>query len=210
MTRIVFAIAVAGLELLAAGVARGEGIPPWWATRAAFSFRAGKRRSATSARDCSISNGTPQMRLPTRGNPTRPANATCGSPCPAAGEVSGWAAITGDRSELNAQYVFTPEQDVVLTSLHVSVEFSIPTLAGGRWTADQRSGTFPQDFGEVQIFRDRSARSPSNCPRAGICTGVFPSRLRSWCRTIANGGPRSPCASFAPPVLSSRSRKTFP
>ena len=51
---------------------------------------------------------------------------------PGGGEVTGLAAITGDQGGLQARYTFTPEQDLPLNSLHVSVEFSIPALAGGR------------------------------------------------------------------------------
>ena len=174
MTRIVFAIAVAGLELLAAGVARGEGILALVGNEGRVQLSRGNEKigdfgaglfnrqwdSADAAADARKSDtaGKRHLRIAV----------------PGGGQVSGWAAITGDRSELNAQYVFTPEQDVVLNSLHVSVEFSIPTLAGGRWTADERSGTFPQDFGKAQIFTGSIRTLAIELPAGGKLHWSFP------------------------------------
>ena len=210
MTRIVLAIAVAGLELLAAGVARGEGIHALVGNEGRVQLSRGKEKigdfgaglfnqqwdSADATADARKSDtaGKRHLRIAV----------------PGGGEVSGWAAITGDRSELNAQYVFTPEQDVVLNSLHVSVEFSIPTLAGGRWTADQRSGTFPQDFGEVQLFTGSIRTLAIELPAGGNLHWSFPEPTsvlvqdnRKWgpsfsVRIFRSASPQQPFAKDVP------------
>ncbi len=66
--------------------------------------------------------------------------------------ISGLATIRGEGKELNAEYTFTPEEDVALNSLHVGGQFSIETLAGGTWQADERRGRFPVEFGDVTLF----------------------------------------------------------
>jgi hypothetical protein len=71
---------------------------------------------------------------------------------PGGGTVRGEAKIAADSGNLRAEYVFEPDQDVRLNSLHVVANFKIPTLADGRWIADGRSGVFPKDFGETQLF----------------------------------------------------------
>ena len=62
------------------------------------------------------------------------------------------ATIVEETGLLRADYRFTPEADVALNSLNVSAEFAVTSLAGGHWQADDRSGTFPGDFGEVALF----------------------------------------------------------
>ena len=64
----------------------------------------------------------------------------------------------GDRHRrrtecMQAAYTFTPEQDVVLNSLHVGAEFSI----AGTWRAapgrrTNGPGQFPAEFGETGLF----------------------------------------------------------
>ncbi len=71
---------------------------------------------------------------------------------PGGGTVHGEAKIVGDSGALKAEYVFEPDQDVQLNSLHVAANFEVATLAGGRWVADGRSGSFPKDFGDTQLF----------------------------------------------------------
>ncbi len=93
---------------------------------------------------------------------------------PGGGEVSGWAAIAADGEQLSAQYVFTPDQDVALPSLHVGADFGISTLAGGRWTADQRAGTFPKEFGEVQIVSGSIRTLAIELPAGGSLRWSFP------------------------------------
>ncbi len=71
---------------------------------------------------------------------------------PSGQAIHGLATVVADGNALKAAYAFTPEQDTVLNSLHVAAEFAIETLAGGAWQADQRSGTFPRQFGDVALF----------------------------------------------------------
>ena len=71
---------------------------------------------------------------------------------PGGGQLRGWAELTGRENVLDARYELTPDQDLVLNSLQVSTEFGIPVLAGGRWTADGRSGTFPDEFSVPTVF----------------------------------------------------------
>lgn len=174
MTRIVFAIALAGLELLAAGVARGEGILALVGNEGRVQLSRGKERigefgAGLFNQQWSLADAAADPRKPDTAGQRHLRIAV-----PGGGEVSGWAAITGERGGLNAQYVFTPDRDVVLNSLHVSVEFSIPTLAGGRWTADQRSGTFPKDFGEVQLFSGAVRKLALELPAGGNLQWSFP------------------------------------
>ncbi len=93
---------------------------------------------------------------------------------PGGGVVAGTAAIAGAGDELNARYEFTPADDVMLNSLHVGAEFSIPTLAGGRWTADQRSGVFPKEFGEVSLFHGAIRELSIDLPAGGNLRWRFP------------------------------------
>ncbi len=71
---------------------------------------------------------------------------------PGGGTVSGEAKIVANSGALQAEYVFKPDQDVQLNSLHVAANFEVSTLAGGRWVADGRAGVFPKDFGDTQLF----------------------------------------------------------
>lgn len=71
---------------------------------------------------------------------------------PGGGVVTGLAVLAGVENRLEADYVFTPEQEVALNTLHVEAEFGIQALAGGTWTADGKTGTFPKDFGEIHLF----------------------------------------------------------
>jgi hypothetical protein len=73
---------------------------------------------------------------------------------PGGGIVKGVATVTGEEKKLKADYIFSPEQDIALNSLHISAEFSIQALAGGTWMADDKTGTFPKDFGEVHLFSE--------------------------------------------------------
>ncbi len=66
--------------------------------------------------------------------------------------IKGLVAVKAENEGLHAAYTFTPEQDVVLNSLHVGAEFSIQALAGGTWKADERSGKFPAEFGDTGLF----------------------------------------------------------
>ncbi len=70
----------------------------------------------------------------------------------AGGTITGLATITAEAGAIKAAYAFTPEQDIVLNSLHVGAEFTIGALAGGSWKADERAGTFPANFGDISLF----------------------------------------------------------
>ncbi|MCU0960480.1 MAG: hypothetical protein MUF48_10285 [Pirellulaceae bacterium] len=71
---------------------------------------------------------------------------------PARQAIRGLVTIVQAGQRLQATYVFTPQEDVVLNSLHVASDFPIAALAGGRWQADAQSGTFPAEFGAISLF----------------------------------------------------------
>lgn len=108
---------------------------------------------------------------------------------PRGGEVTGEAAIAADGDALCAQYVFTPAQDVALNSLHISVDFGIAALAGGRWIADERSGTFPQDFGQVQLFQDSIRSLTLELPAGGRLCWTFPEPITVLLQDNRQWGP---------------------
>lgn len=111
---------------------------------------------------------------------------------PGGGTINGSAEIASKDGELNAHYEFVPAEDVVLNSLHVGSEFSIGALAGGRWTADGKSGVFPQEFGDIAACStDRCEHWTSSFRAAANSSGVFRNRRLSCCRTTANGDPHS-------------------
>jgi hypothetical protein len=93
---------------------------------------------------------------------------------PGGGQLSGWAAITGRAEELNARYELTPDQDLALNSLHVGAEFGIATLAGGRWKADERTGTFPEEFGAATVFAGSIRSLAIELPAGGYLRWTFP------------------------------------
>lgn len=62
----------------------------------------------------------------------------------------------------------------MLNSLHVGAEFGIPALAGGRWTADGQSGTFPPEFGEVSLFHGSIRELSIELPAGGELRWRFP------------------------------------
>lgn len=132
---------------------------------------------------------------------------------PDGGTIAGWATIRGDDDTLIADYAFTPEQDVALNSLHVSAEFDIQTLAGGRWSADGRSGKFPKEFGEVQIFQGSIRRLTLELPAGGDLefrfvepTSVLVQDNRRWgpsfsVRISRSSTPQSPFPQGVPVTL---------
>ncbi|NLX56772.1 MAG: hypothetical protein GXY58_16825 [Planctomycetaceae bacterium] len=71
---------------------------------------------------------------------------------PDGGVARGQATVVAEGDAMQAAYVFTPEQDMVLNSLHVAAEFTIEALAGGTWKADERAGEFPADFDSISLF----------------------------------------------------------
>ncbi|MHB8863262.1 MAG: beta-galactosidase [Pirellulaceae bacterium] len=66
--------------------------------------------------------------------------------------IQGSANVVARNGAMEARYTFTPDQDVTLNSLHVGADFSIAALAGGTWKADEQSGKFPAEFGEIGLF----------------------------------------------------------
>lgn len=173
MTRLGLTTVVVGIGLLAAGAAQGEGIQAlvgregrvslWREKDKIGDFGAGLFNQQWTSADASAD---------ARKRDT-PGKRHLQIAVPGGGEVTGWTAIASDQGKLKAQYVFTPEQDLMLNSLHVSVEFSIPTLAGGRWAADQRSGTFPEDFGDIQLFQSPIRTLAIELPAGGTLRWNF-------------------------------------
>jgi hypothetical protein len=87
-----------------------------------------------------------------------------------------------------------------LNSLQVSTEFAIPVLAGGRWAADGRSGSFPASLAEPTVFSGSIRSLTVELPAGGTLRWTFPEPTRFCCRTTGNGDRRSPCGSTARPV----------
>lgn len=174
MTRIVLAIAMVSLGPWAAGPARGEGIQALVGKEGRVQLSRGKEKIGEVGAGLfnpqwSLADATADAKKPDEAGKRHLRIAV-----PAGGEVSGWAAIAGDGEQLSAQYVFTPDRDVVLPSLHISVEFGIAALAGGRWTADRQSGTFPKEFGKVQIFSGSIRSLAVELPAGGSLRWSFP------------------------------------
>ncbi|MBM4087905.1 MAG: hypothetical protein FJ276_00530 [Planctomycetes bacterium] len=93
---------------------------------------------------------------------------------PGGGSVQGHATITAKAGALNARYIFTPARQVALNSLHVAADFNISVLAGGRWAADGRSGTFPREFGEPGLFHGRTKEVEITLASGQALTFTFP------------------------------------
>lgn len=70
------------------------------------------------------------------------------------GMVRGSASLVATRTgEVEAQYLFLPEQDVSLAALFVGATFPAHILAGGSWSVgDGRGGTVPARHGAVALF----------------------------------------------------------
>lgn len=210
MSRMKLTLALVGLAVLAAGAARAEGIEALVGKAGRVQLARGKDSlgefgaglfnqqwsSADASADSRRTDTVEKRHLRIA--------------VPGGGEVMGEAVIAAEGDGLSAQYVFTPAQDVALNSLHVSVEFSIPTLAGGRWTADERSGTFPQDFGQVQIFQGSIRSLTLELAAGGSLRWSFPEPMsvlvqdnRQWgpsfsVRISRSGGTSRPFAKGVP------------
>ncbi len=70
---------------------------------------------------------------------------------PGGGTVRVAATAAGRDGRLEAGYVFTPEADAELNTLHVAADFPVAALAGAAWKADGRAGVFPREFGDVVL-----------------------------------------------------------
>ena len=167
MTRLVFAIVVIGFGSVAAGAGPYAGIRALVGQEGRVSLWREKDKIGNFGAGLFNQHWVSADATADAGKPNAAEKRHLQIAVPGGGEVTGWAVITGDQGGLQAQYVFTPEQDLALNSLHVSVEFSIPTLASGRWTADQRSGTFPADFGDIQIFQGPIRKLAIELPAGG-------------------------------------------
>lgn len=93
---------------------------------------------------------------------------------PGGGQLSGWADLVGQDGALSARYEMTPDRDLVLNSLQVGASFAIQTLAGGRWQADERRGTFPTEFGDTVVFSGSIRRLAIELPGGGTLVWTFP------------------------------------
>lgn len=64
--------------------------------------------------------------------------------------------ITASGDALRAGYAFTPQADVALNSLHVSLEMPVASFGGGSWkvagTGGPKGGKFPTAFAESGLF----------------------------------------------------------
>ncbi|OGV62620.1 MAG: hypothetical protein A2283_13615 [Lentisphaerae bacterium RIFOXYA12_FULL_48_11] len=78
------------------------------------------------------------------------------------------------KGALKAEYVFTPGNDVPLQCLYVSAEFNVPTLAGGKWTAGEKTGTFPADFKEMSLFCESIQSLKLDLPSGETMELAFP------------------------------------
>jgi len=174
MARMILTIAMAGLMWWDAGAACGKEFQALVSKEGRIQLARGKEKIGDFS--AGLYNQQWSMAEATMGSqePDATGKRHLRIAVPGGGQVNGWATIAGDGEQLKAQYVFTPQQDVVLPSLHVSVNFDIPTLAGGRWTAGERSGTFPPEFGKVQIFQDSIRTLAIELPAGGSLRWTFP------------------------------------
>ena len=200
MTRMVLTIAVAGLELLAAGTARGEGIQALVGKEGRVQLSRGKEKIAEFGAGL-FNQQWDSCRRHRRREETRHGGQTLPTDR-RAGRRRGQR-LGGDRRRRRAT-----ERPV---RVHAGPGRGAAFAARQRGIRHLDSGGRPLD--RRPAIRDFSARSsaksrssadrfgrwPSNCPRAGACGGVFRSRLRSCCRTIANGA-----TSYLRPHLSLR------
>jgi hypothetical protein len=189
MTRRGLLIAVAGLGVLGAGPARGEGVQALVGKEGRVALSRGKETIGELGAGLFNQQWESAQAADDARTPDTAGKRHLRIAVPGGGEVSGWAEIAGDDAGLNARYVFTPEQDVALNSLHVSAEFNLPTLAGGRWTADQRSGTFPQEFGEVQLFQGSIRTLAIELPAGGSLRWSFPEPISVLVQDNRKWGP---------------------
>ncbi|MDZ7618241.1 MAG: hypothetical protein U1E05_14640, partial [Patescibacteria group bacterium] len=93
---------------------------------------------------------------------------------PGGGMLTGTAEIAADGETLRARYEFVAAEDIQLNSLHVGAEFEIATLSGGRWTADQHSGVFPEEFDDVSLFHGMIRELSIELPAGGSLQWRFP------------------------------------
>ncbi len=93
---------------------------------------------------------------------------------PGGGRLSGWGDVRDREGALHARYELTPDRDLVLNSLQVSADFSVSTLAGGRWQADDRRGGFPVEYESPGVFSGSIRRLAIELPGGGRLLWSFP------------------------------------
>lgn len=199
MTRIVLTLAMASVGLCSVGETRGAEIQALVGQAGHVRLSRGKEaiaeiRAGVYNTDWSAADAVAATRIggSQQTDPRRTGDGGKSSlriAVPGGGQLSGWATIVGSHEGLKARYEFTPDQDLALNSLHVSANFGIPVLAGGRWTADDRSGTFPPDFGSVHLFNGLIRKLTLQLPGGGSLHCEFPEPLSVLLQDNRQWGP---------------------
>ena len=70
--------------------------------------------------------------------------------------VAGEAVATQKGDSVAIVWTYTGDKaDLKVNALAVSADFEAQDVIGGTWTADDKTGQFPADFGEAQLFTGR-------------------------------------------------------
>ncbi len=70
--------------------------------------------------------------------------------------VSGDAVASAADGAVNAQWTFVAgDSEVKLNAIGVGIELAASSVIGGRWSAGDRSGTFPAEMDQMHLFRGR-------------------------------------------------------
>ena len=94
--------------------------------------------------------------------------------------IKGLVAVKAENEVLQAAYTFTPEQDVVLNSLHVGAEFSIAGTGGRQLEGGRAVRNFPGRIRRDRTLQRRRAPAEiSDCPAASRWSFVSRNRPRS-------------------------------
>ncbi|PIV31257.1 MAG: hypothetical protein COS35_02360, partial [Zetaproteobacteria bacterium CG02_land_8_20_14_3_00_50_9] len=59
---------------------------------------------------------------------------------------------------LRAVYAFTPKTDIRLNGLYVNFHVPVAETLGARWKADDKTGVFPDQFGNLSVFAGKVRR----------------------------------------------------
>jgi len=91
------------------------------------------------------------------------------------------------------RYRVTPEKDVELNSLHVSIEFAESVIAGGSYAADGDTGSFPRQLGDVHLRAAATEDLELTLPDGqSLQRGLVPSRMgasrSSWWMIVGDIG----------------------
>jgi hypothetical protein len=71
---------------------------------------------------------------------------------PSGAIINGDAKFAEENGAVKASYDFTPAGDIELNSLHVSADIEVPSIQGGKWMADDKSGRFPDEYKDTHLF----------------------------------------------------------